>query len=312
MKEGCTMKNLQIYLILTGTMFLWGINVTALKVIVGNFPPITITSLRVFTAGISVFIILFFLKKVRLPSRKEWLYIVGGGLLNVTGHHLFLGLGLKETSAVNGGLILGLGPLFTALMAILFLGKKLTFVRTIGFIFGGIGVSLTVLAGSTGLSGMSIGDFYVFLSILAQAISFIIISKAARTLDPRLLTGYMLVFGSILLFFIGLWKEPDGLSNIGNGTIGLWSVFFASAIFATAVGHMLYNYAIGQTGPAEASIFLNLNTFLSILFAAIFLGEHITSAHLLGLIFIVSGVIFGSGALEELILKNRARRNATL
>lgn len=304
------MKNLKIYLILTGSMFLWGMNVTALKVIVGNFPPITITSLRVFTAGITVFIILFFLKKVRLPSRKEWIYIIGGGILNVTGHHLFLGLGLKETSAVNGGLILGLGPLLTALMAILFLGKKLTHVRTIGFIFGGIGVSLTVLAGSTGLSGMSLGDFYVFLSILSQAISFIIISKAARTLDPRLLTGYMLVFGSILLFFIGLWKEPEGLSHIGHGTIGLWSVFFASAIFATAVGHMLYNYAIGITGPAEASIFLNLNTFLSIIFAAIFLGEHITSSHLLGLIFIVSGVIFGSGALEELMLKNRAKRNA--
>jgi len=304
------MKNLKIYLILTGIMFLWGMNVTALKVIVGNFPPITITSLRVFTAGITVFIILFFLKKVRLPSRKEWIYIIGGGILNVTGHHLFLGLGLKETSAVNGGLILGLGPLLTALMAILFLGKKLTHVRSIGFIFGGIGVSLTVLAGGTGLSGMSLGDFYVFLSILSQAISFIIISKAARTLDPRLLTGYMLVFGSILLFFIGLWKEPGGLSHIGNGTIGLWSVFFASAIFATAVGHMLYNYAIGITGPAEASIFLNLNTFLSIIFAAIFLGEHITSAHLLGLVFIVSGVIFGSGALEELMLKNRAKRNA--
>jgi drug/metabolite transporter (DMT)-like permease len=304
------MKNLQIYLILTGTMILWGLNVPALKVIVGNFPPITITSLRVFTAGLAVFIILFFLKKIRRPSQKEWVYIIGGGILNVTGHHLFLSIGLKETSAVNGGLILGLGPLLTALMAILFLGKTLTFVRTLGFIFGGIGVTLTVLAGSTGFSGMSLGDFYVFLSIFLQAISFIIISKAAKTLDPRLLTGYMLVLGSILLFFIGLWKEPDGLSSLGNGTVGLWSVFFVSAIFATAVGHMLYNYAIGQAGPAEASIFLNLNTFLSILFAAIFLGESITSSHLLGLIFIVSGVIFGSGALEELMLKNRARRNA--
>lgn len=304
------MKNLRIYLILIGVMFLWGMNVTALKVIVSNFPPITITSLRVFTAGVTVFIILFFLKKVRLPSKNEWGYILGGSLLNVTGHHLFLGIGLKATSAVNGGLILGLGPLLTALMAILLLGNRLTHVRVIGFIFGGIGVSLTVLAGGTGLSGMSIGDFYVFLSILSQAISFIIISKAAKTIDPRLLTGYMLVIGSILLFFIGLWKEPEGLSHIGNGSIGVWSVFFASGIFATAVGHMLYNYAIGQTGPAEASIFLNLNTFLSILFAAIFLGEKITSSHLLGLVFIVSGVIFGSGALEEIMLRNRAKRNA--
>jgi len=303
-------KNSKIYLILIGIMFLWGLNVSALKVIVGNFPPITITALRVFTAGVSVFIILLFLKKIRLPSRKEWKYIIGGSILNVTGHHLFLGIGLNVTSAVNGGLILGLGPLLTALMAILFLGKKLTFVRTLGFIFGGIGVSLTVLAGDTSLSGMSIGDFYVFLAIVSQAISFIIISKAAKTLDPRLLTGYMLVIGSILLLLIGLWKEPEGLASLGNASVGMWSIFFASAIFATAVGHMLYNYAIGQTGPAEASIFLNLNTFLSILFAGIFLGERITSSHMLGLIFIVAGVIFGSGALEELMLKNRAKRNA--
>jgi drug/metabolite transporter (DMT)-like permease len=310
MKEGFPLKNMNIYLILTGIMFIWGLNVTALKVIVSNFPPITITSLRVFTAGISVFIILGFMKKIRLPSRQELLYIAGGGLLNVTGHHLFLGIGLKETTAVNGGLILGMGPLLTALMAILFLGKKLTFVRTLGFIFGGIGVSITMLAGNTGLSGMSIGDLYIFLSILSQAISFIIISKAARTLDPRLLTGYMLVFGSIVLFFIGLWKEPTGLSELGNGTVGLWALFLASAIFATAVGHMLYNYSIGKAGPAEASIFLNLNTFFSLLFAAIFLSEQITGAHFLGLIFIVTGVLFGSGALEELMLKNRARRNA--
>lgn len=304
------MKNSQISLILIGIMFLWGLNVSALKVIVGNFPPITITALRVFTAGVSVFIILLFFKKIRLPSRKEWNYIIGGSILNVTGHHLFLGIGLNVTSAVNGGLILGLGPLLTALMAILFLGKKLTFVRTLGFIFGGIGVTLTVLAGDTSLSGMSIGDFYVFLAIVSQAISFIIISKAAKTLDPRLLTGYMLVIGSILLLLIGLWKEPNGLASLGDASVGIWSIFFSSAIFATAVGHMLYNYAIGQTGPAEASIFLNLNTFLSILFAGIFLGERITSSHLLGLIFIVAGVIFGSGALEELMLKNRAKRNA--
>lgn len=304
------MKNLQIYLILTGIMFVWGMNVSALKVIVGSFPPITITALRVFTAGISVFIILGLLKKVRMPSKVEWIYIVGGALLNVTGHHLFLGLGLTETSAVNGGLILGLGPLLTALMAILFLGRKLTFVRTLGFIFGGVGVTLTVLAGSKGITTISVGDFYVFLSILSQAISFIIISKAARTLDPRLLTGYMLILGSIGLFVIGLWKEPAGLFQIGSGTAGLWSVFFASAIIATAMGHMLYNYAIGKTGPAEASIFLNLNTFFSLLAAAVFLGEQITPSHLLGLLFIVTGVIFGSGALEELMLKNRERKNA--
>ncbi len=304
------MNNIKIYLILTGIMFSWGMNVTAIKTLVRYFPVITIQSLRVFFAGVVVFLILALLKKIRKPSGSEYVYIVAGGLLNVTSHHLFLGMGLSETSAVNGGLILGLGPLLTALMAILFLGNRLTCIRSMGFLFGTVGILLTVLGGGKGLSGISIGDFYIFISIFTQAASFILISKAARTMDPRLLTGYMLVFGSIVLLFIGLWLEPEGLHSIRIGSILLWSLFLGSAIVATAIGHMLYNYAVGKVGPAETSIFLNLNTFFSLVGAVVFLGEEMTVYHLFGLVFIVAGVLFGSGALEELTLKRKSVRRA--
>lgn len=304
------MNNIKIYFILTGIMFSWGMNVTAIKTLVRYFPVITIQSLRVLFAGIVVFLILGLMKKIRKPSKKEYVYIIAGGLLNVTSHHLFLGMGLSETSAVNGGLILGLGPLLTALMAILFLGNRLTFVRSMGFFFGTVGILLTVLGGGKGLSGVSIGDLYIFISILTQAASFILISRAARTMDPRLLTGYMLVFGSIVLFLIGLWMEPVGMQSLGNGSVLLWSLFLGSAIVATAIGHMLYNYAVGKVGAAETSIFLNLNTFFSLVGAVVFLGEEMTVYHLFGLVFIITGVVFGSGALEEFVNKRKTVRRA--
>src|SRR5690606_11340235 len=115
---------------------------------------------------------------------------------------------------------------------------------------------------------------------------FIIISKAARTLDPRLLTGYMLVFGSIILFVISLVIEPGALKEMVDMPLVIWGAFFASAILATAVGHMMYNHSIGQIGAAEASIFLNLNTFFSLVASAVILGEVITPHHFLGLVFI--------------------------
>ncbi|MBM4765064.1 DMT family transporter [Bacillus sp. B15-48] len=306
------MKNLQIYLIIIAVMLSWGLNVTALKTLVQHFPTITIQAVRVFTAGIIVFLILAWMKKLRKPTRTEYKYIILGALLNVTIHHLFLGVGLANTSAVNGGLILGMGPILTALMAILLLGTRLTLVKSIGFISGGVGITLTVLAGSEkGINGISMGDFYVFISILAQAISFIVISKAARTMDPRLLTGYMFIFGSGLLFLIGLWSEPSGLASLANGSVFLWLVFLGSAVIATAIGHMLYNYTVGIIGPAETSIFLNLNTFFSLLGAVILLNETITGSHFLGLVFIVIGVLFGSGALEDIMIKRKAKRTAS-
>ncbi|HYK74154.1 MAG TPA: DMT family transporter, partial [Pseudoneobacillus sp.] len=87
--------------------------------------------------------------------------------------------------------------------------------------------------------------------------------------------------------------------------LSIWGAFFISAIVATALGHMIYNYSISKIGAAEASIFLNLNTFFSMVASAVMLGEKITQHHLLGLLFIVSGVLLGSGTLEELMMKRQ-------
>jgi drug/metabolite transporter (DMT)-like permease len=289
----------QIYMLLVFVMFVWGLNVIATKIMVSIFPPVTITSLRIFTAAISVFIILFLFKKIRIPTKREIIYIFFGGLFNVVAHHYFLSIGLSKTSASNGGLILGLGPLLTAIAAFLFLGNKVTVLRIIGILLGFSGVSFIVLEGHGGMGAVSIGDLYVFLSILVQAISFVMIKKVSNTLDPRLMTGYMLLFGSVILFIISLFKEPNGLEQISKGNFSVWMIFFGSAVIGTAIGHMIYNYAIGKVGVSESAIFINLNPFFTLVSAVIFLGETITFSQILGFLFILIGVLFGSGAAED-------------
>jgi len=296
-----------IYLIVIFVMLMWGINVSALKVIVENFMPVTITSLRILAAGLVVFIILAFTRMVRLPKAKEWYYVTGGALFSVVLHHYFLASGLTMTSATNTGLILGMGPVLTVIFATVILKRKPTTLQFTGFILGFIGVSFTVLAGGGGINTINLGDLYILLSILSQALSFIVIKQAAETMDPRLLTGYMLIIGSAVLFLISLWTEPNGIASLNNADYTVWLVFIFSAVIATGVGHMAYNYAISQLGPAETSIFLNLNTFFSLVGAAIFLNESILYSHIIGLIFIVSGVIFGSGGLEAWMIQRRRK-----
>jgi drug/metabolite transporter (DMT)-like permease len=115
----------------------------------------------------------------------------------------------------------------------------------------------------------------------------------------------MMVFGSCILFFIGLVKEPGALKGMADLPLSMWGAFFASAIVATGLGHMIYNYSISKIGAAEASIFLNLSTFFSMVGSAVMLGEKITQHHLLGLLFIISGVLLGSGTIEEILLKKK-------
>lgn len=301
----------KLYAILTTTMLIWGLNLPLLKYMLTFMTPVTMTAFRILTAGITVFIILSAFKLVRLPTKKEWPYIIGGAALNVVMHHYFLNMGLFRTTGTNAGLILGTGPVLTAILTALILRNYPTKIQWLGAITGFIGIGSVVLAGQQGLTGLKLGDTFVFLAILAQVLSFLIIAKAARTLDPRLLTAYMLTTGSIILIIISFIQEPGEITKFTTVPSSFWAAFAASAILGTAVGHMLYNYSLGKVGPSKAAIFMNLNTLFSLIGSALFLGEIITGRHLIGFAFIIIGVILGSGAAEDLYKKHKNKREAS-
>jgi len=288
-------------------MLIWGFNLPLLKYLLTFVGPVTMTTFRILLAGVTVFIILAAFKMLRLPTKNEWKYIIGGAMLNVVLHHYFLNMGLVRTTGTNAGLILGTGPVLTAISVSLIMRNYPTKVQWIGFLVGLGGVSSVVLAGG-GVGGLALGDSFIFISIAAQVLSFLVIAKAAKTLDPRIMTAYMMVVGSAVLLIISLIQEPGEIKAFATVPPLFWLGFAASGIVGTAVGHMLYNYAVGKVGPAKAAIFINLNTMFSLIGSALFLGEIITYRHLIGLALIISGVILGSGAAEDLWKKRRARK----
>jgi len=289
----------RIYALLTTAMLIWGLNLPLLKYLLLHIEPVTMTAFRLLLAGISVFIILFAFKLVRLPTKNEWKYIILGALLNVVLHHYFLNMGLYRTSGTNAGLILGTGPVLTAVLVSLIIRNYPSKVQWAGFVLGLVGVGSVVLAGG-GLASLALGDIFVFLAIMAQVLSFLVISKAARTIDPRLLTAYMMVIGSFVLIIIAVIQEPGEIKAFAEVPRMFWLGFAASGIIGTAVGHMLYNYSVGIVGPSKAAIFINFNTIFSLMGSALFLGEIITGRHIIGLFIIIVGVILGSGAAEDM------------
>src|SRR5699024_2340224 len=206
-----------------------GFNLSALAILVQNIDPITLTSIRIFVAGIAVLIMTGVLGIFRLPTKKEWKTIVIIMFFNVVLHHSFLALGLTKTSGVNAGIILGAAPLVTMVLSIVFLKDRMTRLRVFGFMLGFLGIIVTTLAN---------GDGFILLSMLAQAISFILIGKLNPTFDPRLLTGYMLIVGSCFILISASVIEGDLAQMTLLFEPKLLAIFLFSAIVATAFGHM--------------------------------------------------------------------------
>ncbi|WP_035177437.1 DMT family transporter [Alkalihalobacterium bogoriense] len=302
-------SNVSTYLLVMVVMIAWGLNVVFLKILVEAFPPVTMTAFRILTAGVVVGLVVLCFRKFKRVTKSEWKNIGLGAIFGVVAHHAFLSQGLSLTTASNAVLILALLPLTTSLLAAMMLKDKLSPLRIVGIIFALIGVSLIILMGSSQFGKIEIGDLFILMAMFVQALSFIYIKRGTNTLDSKQMTAMMLLIGSIGLFLVSFFFEPQTMSVMYESTTWLLlAVFLCSAIGATAIGHILYNEAIHKLGAGETAIFNNFVPFFGLIFSALFLGEEIRFIQLFGFVFIIIGVLFGTGYVDEKRRKRLAKK----
>lgn len=285
---------------------IWGLNVVFLKVLVENMPAQTMTAFRIMIAGVTALIIVLFTKELRRLTKREWTFTILGMIFGVMAHHLFLALGLQSIPASNASLILALVPIATAVLGVIFLGEKLTKARITGFVLALFGVFL-IQGATVDAFSLSIGEGMLFMSMFAQAISFIFIKKATATLDSKAVTTVMYLSGSLGLLILALVMEPSGLEGMAEASVGVYAVLFMSGIVATGIGHMVFNSAIQKIGASKTAIFNNFVPFFGVIFSVIFLKEVININQIIGFVFIVTGVLFGTGYIERVLKKRKLK-----
>lgn len=282
-------------------MLIWGMNVSWMKLIIMSGDPLTLQGLRVFFAALTVFLILKLMKQPLTVMDMPWKYILLACFFGVICHHGFFAYGIEQTTAMKTAIISGMSPLFTAFVAVIFKDTVMTRTKVIGFLLGGIGVLVAIVRDFSDLLNWSLGDVYIFLSFFLQAFSFIAIRRATRIMQPMLVTAWMLLIGSSILLLVALLINPSTFKVFTKLPPFVLIIFLLSAILATGVGHTLYNLCIKQIGAAESAIFANFNTVFALIFSALLLGEVITLQQFIGSIFIIVGVVVGTGNVERFL-----------
>ena len=277
---------------------LWGMNVVIIKILVDDLPPQTMTAFRIMLAGATALAVVILGKSFRPLTKKEWIYILLGMLFGVVLHQSLIAFGLTMVDASIASLILALVPLTTAILAVLFLGEKFTLLRAIGFMLALTGVFF-IQGGSIHHLGFSTGEIILFLAMFVQAASFILIRKVTVTVDSKQVTALMSFFGSISLLIISFIVEPQGLSQMTSAPPFTYFLFFFSGIVISGGGHLIFNASIQKIGAAQTAVFNNFVPFFGLVSSAVFLNETITISQSVGFVFIVTGVLFGTGYIEK-------------
>jgi drug/metabolite transporter (DMT)-like permease len=266
---------------------LWSFAFVAGKVAVTDCPPLILLTVRFLLAGILILgLSAFRSEKWQLSWRDAAVFAV----LGVANNALYLGLGytgLKTVSAGLGGLIVSANPVFTAVLAALFLGEQLTWRKVTGLLLGIIGVAFVVW------HRMSVGtdSLHGILFTLASLASIVVGTILFKLFAPK---GSLWIGNGVQNLAGGLAVLPFALTFSSVSDIVPSGRLLAALAFLVLGGsilaYFLWFHLLKTCGATAASAYHFLMPPLAMLFAFLVLGEHLDVRDLLGIIPVALGI----------------------
>lgn len=283
-----------IYLQLMFVMATWGLNIVSIKYLTQHMDIRALAALRIVVAFVAVTLIVK-ARRGRIPrlGRVELAWVALAGFLVVYAHQTALVYGLQFSSAANGTLLMATSPLLSALLAALFYRERLTWLRIAGALLGLAGVAMVVVGSGAQIGLTGWGDAIVFLAVAVFVFGGLVIQRISRTLDPLAMLWYMYQAGGLMLMAHAAMTPSSYDADNWSMTWWPWLVLLFSAVIASGVSNILWNAGIARLGISRAALFVNWLPIFGLLFAALFLDEHVTLVHVAGLACILSGTWLG-------------------
>lgn len=196
--------------------------------------------------------------RMRMPKREDIGRIAVAALFGITLYHLGFTFGETRVSAGAASLIIASGPIWTALMAIAFLGERLNK-------WGWAGVALAF----SGVAAISFGEgggfrlepmaLLILGASISTAIYFVLSKKPLRTYSSLEFTSYTIWFGTVpMLVFL-----PGLLHNLPATPLSsIWIVVYLG-VFPGALAYFLWGYALARMPASTTASFLYASPVLA-------------------------------------------------
>ena len=271
---------------LVATILVWAVNFSVVKVALRHFTPMAFTSIRLVGASIC------FLTLARLspgpsllPADRNRLV-----LLALVGHTFYQVLfiqGIHATTASNSAILLGLTPVFVALLSLFFSSD-----RPGAGAFLGIGVSLLgvylVLHDSPTAGGSLLGDGLTLAATFCWSLHTVLSQPIVARYGALKTSAYTISIGSLAFLPLGL-PELYRMTPASIPASAWWALGY-SIIFSLVAAYCLWYFAVGRVGPTQTAIYSNLTPVAAMLVAYLALDEPVGKRKLVGAVVIFLGI----------------------
>jgi drug/metabolite transporter (DMT)-like permease len=277
----------------------WGGSFVATKIALAELTPVTIIIMRMIMAVLLLFVIAKATKRDFSIDRKKHTGILLLALIAV--FHLWIQVtGLKYTTASNTGWIIGITPVFMALLGYFFFREKLRIINMAGIVVAFFGLLLLISKGDFSKIDLisNRGDVMVLASAFTWSIYSLVNKKITFSYPPLMTILYLFITMAVILIPFNLSREAL-YSVVNLSWMGWFAVLFLGLI-CSGVSYVFWAQALKDMDSARVGSFLYFEPFVTIFTAWLILNEQITFVIVLSGVIITTGVILVNKKLRSL------------
>ena len=266
-------------------LILWASAFAGIRLGLRGFGPGELALLRFIIASASL-LVYALITRLPMPKLQDLPMLFLMGFLGFTVHHVGLNAGEVAVPAGAASFIIASVPVFSTLLAVIFLQERLTVLGWTGAAISFLGVAVISVGTGTGLK-FEPAALYIVLAALGESLFFVLQKPFLSRYSGLQLTTYTIWTGTVFMMVY----LPGLISQLGRASAASTLAVAYLGIFPAAIGYVLWSIALSRADVSRVTSTLNLSPILSLIIAFLVLGEVPTVLSVVGGAITVAGVI---------------------
>ena len=271
-------------------VIVWGTTFISTKVLLNSFHPVAILVYRFIIGYIALWLMKPKVLKFQGVKKEFWYFMAG--LLGVTIYFLGENIALTMAPTGNVSIIVSMAPLFTAFAAWYFLKtKRPGLYFWIGFAVAMAGIVLINMEG-TGFSPAHLkGDALALVAAIVWGLYGVVLRGGVKEEEDVIIrTRRIFFYGLLTMIPCVLFMDVNFSLDRIMEPVNLWNLMFLG-VMATAAAYATWNYAVEKLGVMKSSVYIYGIPVVTIIAAALLIGEKITVSAIVGCILTTLGLM---------------------
>lgn len=197
----------QLWALLALTL-MWGVNWPMMKLSLQQLSPLYFRASTMLLGAVWLFVYVAAKGERMRPAGREWLAIAWLGLPNVLGWHTLSIFGVQELASGRAAILGFTMPIFTVLIGAVFFGERITPRVRLAVVCVSLAIGLLLWHELQRLSGRPAGVAWMLGAAASWALGTLMFRRALLTLSPLVVTVWMLLLGSGVVWALALSLEP--------------------------------------------------------------------------------------------------------